>query len=430
MNLKEIIEEVHSQLDYNPELQSYKDSVARTVSRHYVETSNAYPWLFLQTVSTFTVFGQTTATSPVAQTLSITNPGTGTREAVFSAFVNPQWVDGLLLLPDGNPYRIVRVDTGTKTVYFTGAEGSTRYFGPTNLAYSGWTITFDRHVLPVDCAEPLGFMDRTDQQMGRLLFIDRRREEELFLNANDGGQVFVLIEDDHVQDLPPQYAPTLTLAGAGSLAANTEYEYCYTLVQQGRESPPSIVVSITTTVASSVSITLENTTDLGLLTGILKNVYRRNKTLNGRWELVSANRAETATVFIDDGTSPVAGTAGHVVFSTQEPRQYVRAYYTSATGAKLELRYLRKPRRLIADSDTPEWPEQYHYLLVYRTLQDICMQHGMTNQATMYERRGNEVLNRMKGKWLARSDKNLIRQGFTFGGQTVFERWGNPRKIG
>ena len=224
MNLKEIIEEVHSQLDYNPELQSYKDSVARTVSRHYVEISNASPWLFLQTVSTFTVFGQTTATSPVAQTLSVTNAGPGTREAVFSAFVNPQWVDGLLLLPDGNLYRIVSVNTGTRTVYFTGNEGGTRYFGPTNLAYSGWTITFDRHVLPVDCAEPLGFMDRTDQEMGRLLFIDRRREEELFLNANDGGQVFVLIEDDHVQDLPPQYAPTLTLAGAGSLAANTEYE--------------------------------------------------------------------------------------------------------------------------------------------------------------------------------------------------------------
>jgi hypothetical protein len=48
----------------------------------------------------------------------------------------------------------------------------------------------------------------------------------------------------------------------------------------------------------------------------------------------------------------------------------------------------------------------------------------------MYERRANDVLKRMQGKWLARSDKNIIRQGFTYGSGGFFERYGNPRKIG
>jgi hypothetical protein len=452
VNLKEIIEEVHSQLDYNPELQSYKDSVARTASRHYLEISNASPWLFLQTVTNFYVNSEVDATTPglsFGATLGINNPGPGTRLAIMNppAAAQAFFAGGRIRLPDGERYRVIRSDPSTGQIYFTGEPGNVRYFGVSRPTYSDWSVTFDRHALPPDCAEPLGFMDRSDQELGRLLFIDRRREEELFLNAQDEGQAFVLIEDDHVQDPPPQFAPTASLAAGGSLPVGVVYEYCYTIMYEadngqvvyaGRESPPSLVVEAPATTAGNQSVSvgnLQNTQDVSLgaasiNTGLLKNLYRRDKTNNGKWVRVASNLAETLTSFVDAGTSLGNGSYGAIVLAGQEPRQYVRAYYTPSVGGKLELRYLRKPRRLVADSDTPEWPEQYHYLLVYRTLQDICMQHGMTNQATMYERRGNEVLNRMKGKWLARSDKNLIRQGFTFGGQTVFERWGNPRKIG
>lgn len=439
MNLKEIIEEVHSQLDYNPELQSYKDSVARAVSRHYVEISNASPWLFMQTVVPWAVRAGVTGTS--TQPMSIV---TNTRSCTITpaATVQRYWAGGLISLPDGGKYRIISADPSTGVVFFNGEPGNARYLAPTVPSFFGWTVSFDREALPTDCAEPLGFMDRTDKEMGRLLFIDRRREEELFLNANDGGQAFVLIEDDHIQDPPPQFAPTAVVAAGGSLSIGVVYEYCYTImyeantslvVNDGRESPPSIVVEAPVTTAGNRTVTLsglENTTDAGVATNLTKNIYRRDKTNNGKWVRIVSLIADSATSFTDNGSSPVTGSFAQVVFSGQEPRQYVRAYYTVTESAKLELRYLRKPRRLIADSDTPEWPEQYHYLLVSRALQDICMQHGMTSQATMYERRGNEVLQRMKGKWLARSDKNLVRQGFTFGGQTVFERWGNPAKIG
>lgn len=421
MNLRDIIEEVNNLLDYNPDLQPYKDAVSRTVSRHYQEISTVAPWLFMQNVVQFPVYATYTPTA--GQTVSITTP---TRTVVFTGIApRPEWVGMVFVGPDGNSYRINRV-------FGTDIFIDPFYLGPTIAGSASWSIQFDRYALPADCSEPLGFMDRENDR-GRLLFIDRRREEDLFLNADDGGDVFALIEDLHISDRPPEYALGAALAAGGTLPVGTEFEYCYTFTLQGRESPPSIPVTAPKITAGNqtVSVTgFEDTRDpAGLVTGVLKNLYRRNKNGNGRWLRLVTGILEATTSYTDNG-SVTPSQAESNVLAPQEPRQYVRGYYTAESDAKLELRYLRKPRRLQADSDVPLWPEQYHVLLVYRTLQDICMQSGMTNQATMYERRGNDVMRRMEGKWLARSDKNIIRQGFTYGGTGYFERWGNPRKIG
>lgn len=421
MNLRDIIEEVNNLLDYNPDLQPYKDAVSRTVSRHYQEISTVAPWLFMQNVVQFPVYATYTPTA--GQTVSITTP---TRTVVFTGIApRPEWVGMVFVGPDGNSYRINRV-------FGTDIFIDPFYLGPTIAGSASWSIQFDRYALPADCSEPLGFMDRENER-GRLLFIDRRREEELFLDATDGGDVFALIEDLHISDRPPEYALGAALAAGGTLPVGTEFEYCYTFTLQGRESPPSIPVTAPKITAGNQTVSLtgfEDTRDpAALLTGVLKNLYRRNKNGNGRWLRLFTGILEATTTYTDDG-SVTPSQAESNVLAPQEPRQYVRGYYTAESDAKLELRYLRKPRRLQADSDVPLWPEQYHVLLVYRTLQDICMQSGMTGQATMYERRGNDVMRRMEGKWLARSDKNIIRQGFTYGGTGYFERWGNPRKIG
>jgi hypothetical protein len=420
VNLRDIIEEVNNLLDYNPDLQPYKDAVSRTASRHYQEISTVRPWLFMQNVTTFPVYA--TFKPAAGQTVTITPP---TFTVTFAGIAPLQsWVGAVFNAPDGNTYRIIRV---FGTDIFIGPA----YAGPAVVASGTWSISFDRYALPPDCSEPLGFMDRENDR-GRLLFIDRRREEELFLNADDGGDVFVMIEDLHISDRTAEFPMGAVLAAGGTLPVGTEFEYCYTFTLEGRESPPSIPTTAPKITAGNQTVTLssiESTLSGGLQTGVLKNLYRRNKTANGRWLRLQTGLLESVTTYSDDGSvSPPTGEAA--VLAPQEPRQYVRAYYTAESDAKLELRYLRKPRRLQADSDVPLWPEQYHVLLVYRTLQDICMQSGMTGQATMYERRANDVMRRMEGKWLARSDKNLIRQGFTYGGIGYFERWGNPAKIG
>ena len=48
MNLKDMITEINSALDYNPDLKQYDDNVARVINRHYLQVSSQYQWLFMQ----------------------------------------------------------------------------------------------------------------------------------------------------------------------------------------------------------------------------------------------------------------------------------------------------------------------------------------------------------------------------------------------
>ena len=110
------------------------------------------------------------------------------------------------------------------------------------------------------------------------------------------------------------------------------------------------------------------------------------------------------------------------------PRQTIRVYRPPSKDMDLEIRYLSRPSRLVADSDTPEWPVQYHHLLVYMALADICLQHGMTTQGSVYERKSKDLLDRMKQKYLSRTNRKYIRRGFD---RVVFagERFGVPTKV-
>ena len=116
------------------------------------------------------------------------------------------------------------------------------------------------------------------------------------------------------------------------------------------------------------------------------------------------------------------------VLDESGPRQTMRVYRPPSKDMDIEIRYLARPRRLVADSDVPEWPVQYHHLLVYMALADICLQHGMQQQSQLYERKSTELLDRMKQKYLSRTNRKYVRRGFD---RVVFagERFGVPTKV-
>ena len=47
-SLTELVQRVHDQLDFDPDLQQYKDSVVRRINHHYLEVCDNDHWLFLQ----------------------------------------------------------------------------------------------------------------------------------------------------------------------------------------------------------------------------------------------------------------------------------------------------------------------------------------------------------------------------------------------
>mgnify|MGYP003147512213 FL=1 len=430
--------------------------------------------------------------------------------------------------------------------------------------YTDWKIEFRQYYLPADCIEVLGIVDRglkvpvhsessssittsvnTAPDRGRILFIDSAKEEQLYLDRDSSGDPVIGIEGMPVHLSAPMVPPMIIEITArdelvtggrkyASLIAGDTYEYCYTFVYAGLESPPSPVTRVTlpspdgnaspeyyrTTIATEAvegdfrregtfgrtdndiesrgsddDSSTYDTDTTRRMTGRIKRFYRRkvmennDSTVTNMVRTTGKTPSETAKVVtqwqgyqrwlhigdhftdgfvydigkkqedfaaagatredfpqeIAEGTPILGFPQSHFlewgywtyhdgelskvkVLDESGPRQTIRVYRPPSADMDVEIRYLSRPKRLVADADTPEWPVQYHHLLVYMALADICLQHGMATQAQLYERKSVELLDRMKQKYLARTNRKYIRRGFD---RTLFagERFGVPTKV-
>ena len=82
-----------------------------------------------------------------------------------------------------------------------------------------------------------------------------------------------------------------------------------------------------------------------------------------------------------------------------------------------ELRYYRKPHRLGLQTDTPEFPIEFHQLVVYKVLHDIYSKHDNLSQAQNYQRKYDEEIKRLEKRYVDSIDTNLIRQQFGIRGR-------------
>ena len=446
MNFKEIRQEIFSALDYNPDLAAYRDQVSRVVNRHYQHISTQFPWLFLQKVETLslkaTVSGSSTSTitSP-----ALTDAGQNWRLVTCSTSAFTEEMEGQTLVDGASEYTIQQYISGTQVILST--TPTARFNASTT-----WSVEFRRYPLPDLATEVLGVMSRHDDR-GRLMYIDRRKEEEHFLDKDTTGDATIYIEDEFIIDRPPEIAPTLSATTQGAAATNpllnsTEYQYCYTHTREGRETPPSLVSSVTTASSGEPQITISGLDNVQWRntvaaaswqdSGVISNIYRRDKTNNGAWFRI-AEMPSTDQTYVDDelftafssesGTSTAYNYGDYLILDFQQPRPYMRFWYTPGSDMDVEVRYLIGMRRLHADQYVPEWPAAYHSLLVYRSLQDICLMNEMAQQAGIYEGRANILLNQMKAKYLARNERILVRRGFD---KQLYERerWGIPSKTG
>jgi hypothetical protein len=413
------------------------------------------------------------------------------------------------------------------------ADGDNNEPSITKVTMDEYTIQFRRYWLPPDCAEVLGVIDRgftspvhtetsvdtdgdgvidggsiststkTAPDHGRLTFIDRRKEEMVYLDRDNSGNPVVAIEDEPmfihpppgpmiVEEVQPDSMTGAPNSASVMLRSAATYEYCYTFLYCGIESPPSPVTSLKYTGASGIRLRgmidtrgvypdfdwMNTTTGAAVPSaqpsGMYKRIYRRK--VDGavsvvhqgfqRWHHVAdvseLAGASVVNALYDTGTKVVGNESlpapGHLVEPTylgwpgsdrtansrwtyhdgqmhkllildeSGPRQCLRVYRRPSNDMDIEVRYLSRPRRLVADADTPEWPPQFHHLLVYKALQDIAMQHGMTTHSQLYEKRSEELLDRMRQKHLSRPDRMYVRAGFdrSFHGG---ERWGIPAKV-
>ena len=637
MNLKQLTDEVNSALDYNPDLEAYKDQVARVINRHYLQVSSQYNWLFRQKRVPMTlrkdITGDATKnkisvgntdhsfdasnvihfegledTLPTREMLGNTlvindndtfttrlgishgaserewtitgiwDTGTNTKDyghiGRYGGTGSDEWPDGYQP-SDASGVILDRPVIDPSTSSDHDATPSTPHTLTTKDYYTDWKIEFRQYYLPSDCIEVLGIVDRglklsvhTETQVGtsnsstigtsvntapdrgRIIFIDAAKEEHLYLDRDSAGDPVIGIEGMAVHLDAPMVPPTIEAVWTGDgdfttddtirrnarLKGGDTYEYCYTFVYAGVESPPSPVTRVTLSdehdnyfaIIGSQSVegafkrdgrwgptgsgdpdllddlssydsliggSADDEADTVFrLTGRVKRFYRRKafpdgqKTNNNgmfggaertdsgdftmgrsqgyqRWLHIGdhftddpcidigrtqktwttpASTADFAEAF--RSSMPVLGwpqayflEQGYWTYHDGElsklkvldepgPHQTLRVYRPPSKDMDIEIRYLSRPKRLVADADAPEWPVQYHHLLVYMALADICLQHGMNTQSQLYERKSIELLDRMKQKYLSRTNRKYIRRGFD---RVVFagERFGIPTKV-
>lgn len=435
MNLAKLRQQIFDQMDYQPSLANYKKSIDRRLNNHYQEICSLVNWLFMQKITTMNLKKKVVADSGSTPTVYVrvdnVTSFANIRKVYCFGFTPTLEMEGQTFTSttSGKSYRIIRVVSSHFYIDANWDPAGGAADNATNIV--GWEIVFDRFALPSDCIEPLSFVSETDD-WGEIVFISKAKADTLYLDKDSTGKPLVVVDDQFLFDNPP--IDTFTISNAGTSTGFTsgdQYEYCYTIYREGRESPPS--KSVTFTIPSTLSgITLSNLENTGywestgssskLASGMDKLIYRRNITKNGRWTLVGS-APSTDTTFVDPAVNRqsdfsyqnnanfrFSNTTERIRFDEQVSRQNVSFWYIPDEDKEITFRYHFRPKDLEADTDVPVIPREFHQVLVYLTLHDMFMQSENINLAKLWEGRAREIINRMRTRYLKR-DAQEIRFG-------------------
>jgi len=412
MILKDLISEVNGLLDHNPNVSTHETHVVRLINRHYEEICSAHPWRFLQERTEQQLYADIEGAA--GTTLTLTN-NSKTVTAAAGTWLHTG-MEGAVIEDTANSieYRIDSV-LNTTDAFLTDLAG-----GPSVSGVTTFKVKWDKIKLPKDMVDFLGITIR-DEIFGqaansrdrRLVYVDSRTEEGLLLDHTTSGDTIIITDDDADRTLNNDLtitATTITDGSGGSLTFSTKYEYCATLEREGIESAPSPVVSDSIAASgNNRKITIGGLPAVSGTDVYRKRIYRRNATANTGWyqitEVVPA--ASPSATFVDDGTGSLDYTRP---LYYEGPRDTMRLYRRPDADIKCEIRYMRRPGRLVGYNDEPQIPPQYHVILVYKAVADLYLQYGQGQISNIYEVKAEERLQQMKKRYLDRTDR-LYRKG-------------------
>ena len=172
-----------------------------------------------------------------------------------------------------------------------------------------------------------------------------------------------------------------------------------------------------------------------LITGYNTNVGSPALSVNTQDDVIRV--ADTvSTVDITNKNSFDPGTKQYIKFDGQYPRvrfyprpnAYDLEYDFVAVGAttpkrtndflrKIQLRYYRKPFPLIASTDTPELPYEFHDAIVYKALEDLFNKNGDRSLSTYYAKKAKDELARLEKRYVDFVDVNYRKGQWAYGGR-------------
>lgn len=406
MNLAEMRAMVGSIVDYDPNVQTYKDEVNRVLNELYLDFFTDRPWKFAQETEELQIFkdveitGVTIAAGQSYVELLIVNPFLDWMEGAIAE------ITGATAAADNGEYTVVKSTDGAARAYLDG-------FVATNTE----TVTVkmkQRFIdMPEDCSEvmSIGVRSPTEGTNTHFDYLSRFRDEELsLLLSSTGLPTDWLIYDDATQT-QPVIAPTLAVNAAGTLGAGLHHVK-YVFIHKGRKSAPSPDATVTLGAADSIDISALQ--DTGANSGILKRAYIRTPDSMAYYAMNPATADAGETTPTITGASLITDYLVNADRLSENDGHYkrVRLYPRQDTDYLIEVRFVFRPDRLLEDTDVPEFPPDHHRYLVYRACQELFVKHDNLQHSELYRRKADTELLRIENLYLSEGAGVWIKQGY------------------
>lgn len=82
---------------------------------------------------------------------------------------------------------------------------------------------------------------------------------------------------------------------------------------------------------------------------------------------------------------------------------------------RLEVRYTKKPLRMVTTTDTPQMPAEFHQLVVYGALEDVYNKSGNIDLAASYRKRIDKAMVQLEKRYVDSVDTLFVRGSFSVG---------------
>lgn len=375
MNLKEIRDMIGSIIDYDPQVDSYKEEVNRIVNEVIDDFFGMHPWQWSQSeLDLYTVpdvnLG-TVAFTASSTTLQNFIPNTANL-LTYRHEGSILTLRGCADTRDNGEYVIDKCDFDSitnKTYVSKLSKPGNKIAGWHASSNTAVATVLQRYLpLPSDCNEPISAGCRNTVESGSDGFIHfyqltKRADEELNNRLDIVGQPAEWIPYAHypekvlsVADFPA-FISDLTIteiaAGIGTPWPQGTYEFKYCYVWRGQEGPLSEAQEFTVAgVASNLRFGTRNTTE-GNQFGIRKKIYFRLKSVGGYSD--AHFRDLGATILPDDNSDVILGNLGtrNIPFIIIEDDTTSFDYPNTTAGLLPSLSYLKSlPRAPFNDGHT------------------------------------------------------------------------------
>lgn len=469
---------VASILDYDPDVQSYRDEINRYINNTYRNWFASRPYEFSQ--KTVDVYTMPDATAPGAAITSSTSEVRNwaqctaldrddSSEIGFVNRIRLSHEGSVAIITDSTntsndgTYMIDKVDFGDNRVYFSKLS-STPQVDWYTTALDSITVSVRQRflTLPADCTDILGVGIRNVSEtgsgtnaLGKIQNLTRRRDEDLNLRYDlEGTPTNFVVYDgypEHTVDIDqfvPRAGKDFTVEGVASGTAwpAGTYEFKMSYVWRGIESQLSDPFEVQLPSTQKPRFKTFDTTKQGFR-GLRKKFYVRLKSITGK-----DTKTHEETFFRDLSsvpvkTSPNAGASQYSYFLIDDDetqvdwtnttnltidtvddffgfareevnigyRKRIRLYPRPASITPIEIRYIYTPPELSDDFDRPNTPEDTHRYIVYRVCSETFMKHNNPDMADFYDRKAEKELLKIDNKYLTQRSAYYIKDSFISG---------------